>query len=112
MYDWIEHGRPMPHAQHIVLDPSTPDGIARDKYGNALGGLRTPWVDVPDGTYVGRVSMAAPLRSGIRRFSDEQMTKLYGSRARYLRLVNHKIDELIQGRWIMPQDAEMMRLRA
>jgi hypothetical protein len=56
--------------------------------------------------------MAAPLRSGIRRFSDEQMTKLYGSRARYLRLVNHKIDELIQGRWIMPQDAEMMRLRA
>jgi hypothetical protein len=35
MYEWIEHGRPMPHAQHIVLDPSTPDGIARDKYGNA-----------------------------------------------------------------------------
>jgi hypothetical protein len=112
MYDWIEHGRPMPHAQHIALDPSTPDGIARDKYGNALGGLRTPWVDVPDGTYVGRVSAAAPLRSGIRRFSDEQMTKLYGSRARYLRLVNHKIDELVQGRWIMSQDAAMMRLRA
>jgi hypothetical protein len=26
--------------------------------------------------------------------------------------VNHRIDELVKGRWIMPQDADMMRLRA
>jgi alpha/beta hydrolase family protein len=50
---WIERGVSPPHAGPIQLDSSTtPPSIVRDAFGNAMGGVRTPFLDVPITTYV------------------------------------------------------------
>lgn len=112
MYDWIEKGIPMPRVPRITRDPAKPDGIAVDQYGAALGGLRTPWVDVPEASYLPRISPKNPLRAGMRPFSEDKIKELYGSRENYQRLVNQKIDELVEKRLVRPQYADLMRRSA
>ena len=112
MYQLIEQGMSLPKAPRIRLDANAPDGIARDQHGNALGGLRTPWVEVPDATYLARISQKDPLRAGMRPFGDEEMRKLYGSRRHYIQLVNRKVDQLVHDRWIMAEDADLMKLKS
>lgn len=53
LIEWIEHDRPPPHAPGIQVDlTTTPRSIVRDALGNAVGGVRTPFVDVPITTFV------------------------------------------------------------
>ena len=50
---WIETGIAPPHGVPIQIDTTTtPPHIVRDAQGNAMGGVRTPFVDVPITTYV------------------------------------------------------------
>lgn len=46
---WVDDGVPPPHAPRIEV--SGTGAIVRDTFGNAAGGLRTPFVDVPTATY-------------------------------------------------------------
>lgn len=109
MYAWVERGVPMPSAPRILRDPKSPDGIAHDANGHALGGLRTPWVDVPDANYLPRISPKNPLQAGLRPFPEEKMKQLYGSREAYLRRVNRRIDELVKQRFVQARHADLMR---
>ncbi|MFI5047049.1 MAG: alpha/beta hydrolase domain-containing protein, partial [Acidimicrobiia bacterium] len=104
---WLEEGVPLPRSPRIARDPSTPDGVARDEHGNALGGLRTPWVDVPDATYIARYP-GATLNAGMKRFDDEQMRMLYGSRDEYEKRVRSRLDEMVDDGWIRPEDVDLM----
>jgi Alpha/beta hydrolase domain len=50
---WIDLDLPPPHAAIIDVDTTkTPPSIVRDQFGNAEGGLRTPFVDVPITSFV------------------------------------------------------------
>lgn len=56
---WIETGIAPAHGAPIQIDTTTtPPRIVRDVQGNALGGVRTPFVDVPITTYVPSDSVA------------------------------------------------------
>ena len=51
---WVTHGRKPPHAAYIKqTDLSNPSKatILRDRFGNALGGVRTPQLTVPRSTF-------------------------------------------------------------
>ena len=98
----------MPRAQPITRDRHSSDGIARDEYHNALGGLRTPWVDVPDATYVSKLSADDPNYAGMLRFSDEKMLSLYGCQAGYERRVRAKLDEMVQQGFLLDEDRDLM----
>ena len=37
----------------------------RDEHGNAKGGIRTPWVEVPEARYVSRISVQNPMTAGM-----------------------------------------------
>src|SRR5262249_41181971 len=56
---WVRTGKPGPRAQRLELKPSTggpflPDqGFVADAYGNAVGGIRTPYVEVPTARWIG-----------------------------------------------------------
>jgi hypothetical protein len=104
LYSWVEEAIPMPRAQRITRNPDSPDGIARDLHGNALGGLRTPWVDVPDARYVARISSASPLDPGMQPFGEEKMQSLYGSRKEYQDRVRAKLEEMVSRRWLLAED--------
>jgi hypothetical protein len=108
MYRWVDEGVPMPRGDRITRDPGASDAQARDIHGNALGGIRTPWVDVPDARYVARISEGDPLSPGMKRFSEQQMQELYGTRQDYERQVKAKLDEMVEQRWLLRPDAPMM----
>jgi len=108
MYAWVDDGVPMPRVPRITRDPGTPDGLERDEHGNALGGLRTPWVDVPDARYVARISPGNPLSAGMKRFTDAEMQSLYGSREEYERRVRDAFDRMVRERILLPGDADLM----
>jgi hypothetical protein len=45
---WIDGGDPAPHAPLLeTAGTESEPTLARDDHGNARGGIRTPWVDVP-----------------------------------------------------------------
>lgn len=112
MYRWNDAGIAMPKSRPITRDPKAPDGIARDVHGNALGGLRTPWVEVPEARYVARMSTENPLAAGMMKFDEATMTKLYGDRKTYLARVNEHIDRMVREGWVLAQDADLMRLKS
>jgi hypothetical protein len=107
MYAWIDDGVAMPRAPRITRGPGAPDGIVRDEHGNALGGIRTPWVDVPDARYVARISPGNPLSAGLRRFTEAEMQGLYGSREEYERRVRASLDGMVRDRFLLPEDEEV-----
>lgn len=98
----------MPIAECITRDAGSVDGIARDDHGNTLGGIRTPWVDVPDARYVARISEGNPLRAGMKRFSEAQMKDLYGSHDDYTARVSAELDKMIERRFLLPEDKGLM----
>ena len=64
---WSGGAAPLPREPRITRDPSAPDGIARDELGNALGGVRTAWVDVPSARYLPRCE-CSPVVGEMRPF--------------------------------------------
>jgi hypothetical protein len=108
MYRWVDEGVPVPCADRILRDPGMPDGLARDEHGNVLGGLRLPWVDVPDATYIAKVSADDPNLSGMVRFTDEKMLALYGDGHGYEHRLNARFDELVEQRLLLPEDRDRM----
>jgi hypothetical protein len=79
---WLRLGVPMPPSVHIERDHDSFDGVARDEHGNALGGVRGPWLDVPAAQYFPRCS-CGPTISEMAPFGEEKMRSMYGSRAAY-----------------------------
>ena len=107
MYAWVDDGVPMPRAPRVTRDGRAPDGIARDEHGNALGGVRTPWVNVPDARYVARISPGNPLSAGMQRFTDAEMDERYGSRDEYERRVRASLDEMVRDRFLLTEDRDL-----
>lgn len=58
---WMATGTPPPPARPIETRPGPPAIVARDASGNALGGIRTPHVDVPIATLSGTGNTPAGL---------------------------------------------------
>jgi Alpha/beta hydrolase domain len=68
-------------------------------------------VDAPGARYVARMSAQDPLRAGMKRFDEGKLTELYDGRQHYLERVIARVYEMIRGYWILPQDAEVMKLK-
>ena len=48
LIEWVDSGAPPPHADVITIDTTkTSPQIVRDQFGNAKGGVRTPFLDAP-----------------------------------------------------------------
>ena len=73
----LRDGTPMPSGAWITCDPHALDGVARDEHGNAIGGLRAPWVEVPTAQYLPRCS-CSPTTGEKIPFSDDEIARLYG----------------------------------
>lgn len=138
LHAWIVDGTPPPRAERLVhLDQpdAGPHGeradavaLERDEHGNAVGGIRTPYVDVPIARYyphstvAGEPRQAGPDR-GVRinvgdllghmvRFGPERLRELYGTAEEYRRRFGESMDAAVAGRWIGDEDAAYLRERA
>ena len=104
---WVREGVPMPHAPKIERDPRQVDGIARDHNGNALGGVRVPWIEVPRGQYLPRCA-CGPTRGEFIPFGRERIDRLYPDREVYEHHWYNAVQRLVDDRFLLPEDAESL----
>lgn len=79
--------------------------IARDAHGNALGGLRTPPVDVPAATLTGE---GTPMIGSTTRFTPEQLHELYGDRDAYLQAFRGALETAVAAGFVLEDDVSAL----
>ena len=105
---WIETHRAPPSAPRIEVTPGTSPQIVRNTEGIALGGIRTPPVDVPvealSGASGPNPSTICLLLGSAKPFSASQLKSLYPSRSAYLRRFDADVHKTIAAGFVLPQD--------
>jgi hypothetical protein len=106
---WVVDGTTPPTSPRIEFGGG--NVIARDELGIAIGGIRTPPVDVPT-----RVLSGDPAGGGGFCFlfgqtlplSSSVLARLYGSEAAYLDALQASADATVAAGWLLPEDAETL----
>jgi hypothetical protein len=98
--------RPPPSSPRLAVDAQ--GVIARDPLGNALGGIRTPQLDVPVATLSGLGNTGGPfctLAGTTTPFSKPQLTALYGNRSEYVRRYFIALSHALGQHFLLTDDA-------
>jgi hypothetical protein len=119
LIDWIAKGKTPPHAPPIAVDQDTAgDGspLALDQYGNAKGGIRNIWVDVPIATYGVFGKGKTPAQDRLCQLAGTEvplpaatLEQLYPSKTRYAERVEQRLKQLIADGWFLAEYADMVR---
>jgi hypothetical protein len=113
LVDWTAEGTPPPAAPPIQFEASNdqPPVIARDEAGNALGGVRTPLVDVPVATLSGEGPPGQPLSWLVGQtvpLPDDELVRRYGDHQGYLAAFTESLDATIAAGFVLPEDREAL----
>jgi hypothetical protein len=118
---WVDAGTPPPRAARIHETDARTGTVGRDRFGNALGGLRTPFVDSPTRTfsptdasaYDTPLSGLCPLMGFSIPFSHTRLHALYPSHAAYVARVTREANRLVRsGFWVASDAAQVVRQAA
>jgi hypothetical protein len=104
--DWVAEGTPPPSAEPIEVEDGA---IVRDEVGNALGGVRTPPVDVPVATLTGE---GTPLIGSTTPFSTDELVQRYGTRHEYLEAFDAATEAAVEAGFLLAEDADELRAEA
>jgi hypothetical protein len=111
--NWVRVGTPAPHAPRLELKPDAashflPDkSFVVDQFGNAKGGVRTPYVDVPTARWIGAKTPAFQcMFEGYKfAFDGSTLRKLYPTHDAYVAKVRRSAETLQRQKWLTPTDA-------
>jgi Alpha/beta hydrolase domain len=105
---WIETGKAPPKAPRIDVAAGASPQIQRNGDGIALGGIRTPPVDVPVAALSGapgpNPSTICLLLGSTNPISAERLAQLYPSRAVYRQRYAQAADAAIKAGFVLPED--------
>ncbi len=108
---WVCDGVPPPSAPGIELKSVSPPAIARDSRGIALGGVRTPAVDVPvvvlsgegpPGPPGGTGALLGWLVGSTTPIDPAELRSMYGSKEGYLAQYTKSLDATIAAGFLLP----------
>ncbi len=113
---WIREGVAPPKAERIATEGRK---ILKDEYGNALGGIRTPHVDVPIATYTPGpaqkdetdtsdrklMDMACNIFGGTKWFSAEQLSELYPTHEDYVEKYTKSAEATVAAGFMLEEEA-------
>lgn len=106
---WVRGGEPPPPADRLAVDEAGA-GFRLDENGLAIGGIRTPWVDVPIAVMSGLGQSGrsfAMLFGRTEPFGEEALLALYpGGKAEYLKRFERSLDSTIAAGFILEDDRE------
>ncbi len=104
---WIRDGVAPSSADRLAVE-GTPPRIAVDEFGNARGGIRSPYVDAPLARFggIGEGSVMCMIFGTMEKFSKEQLADMYASREDYLNRVRQSLDQSLEMQFLLPDDAE------
>lgn len=102
-------GTTPPYAERYLYEGTS---IVRDAYGNAIGGLRSPYVDVPISTYKMPTGGVCPFIGSRVPFSPELLAELYKNHGDYVSQVSQGVQELLLEGFLLPMDASKIKVEA
>jgi len=121
LLQWVDKGILPPRAPRAIMDMFVEnDGslMQLDEYGNPMGGIRTTYVDLPTVKYTminqpnpnstgpGLGRMDTPLLCALSGWQTAlprtTLRKKYGSAAKYVRMVEKRLNELEAQGWSLP----------
>jgi hypothetical protein len=121
LIEWADKGKVPRRASRIEMDYDTAnDGspLALDVHGNAQGGVRSTYVDVPVAKY--GVPNSADPKPGTRNdffctiagyetpLDAQQIKTLYKTEQEYQAKVNDRLEQLIKDGWFLPEYASQV----
>ncbi len=114
---WARNGVAPPPSQLIdVENGGTPQAATKlDQYGNAIGGVRTPYVDVPTATYhpIGMNTDALQeCQMSKTPFDHDVLLKMYPTHQDYVNAVDADTDRLVKEGWLLEYDADRIKAQA
>jgi hypothetical protein len=116
LFQWARKGTPPPKGDRIQIKEdvgefATTRTVALDEYGNGLGGVRTPYVDVPVATYF-TVSPGPGTCGELGHkvvFEPSRLNSLYPNARAYTTKVSQSVDRLVKDRWLTESDGKKIK---
>jgi hypothetical protein len=109
---WVRRGTPPSPAPRLEVTAGPLPSIARDAHGNALGGIRTPQVDVPIATLSGEGqtgSLLCLLFGTTVPFDAATLASLYPDHRAYVSAFSKATRRAMRAGVILKHDAKLMR---
>jgi hypothetical protein len=109
---WVRTGQPPPHAPRMQINAAGTD-VARDSFGNGIGGIRLPQLEAPTATLTGTgnkpadtnpVSGFCVLFGTTTPFTAATLSRLYPTHADYVRAFTAAADRLARQGFLLPAD--------
>lgn len=110
---WVREGVAPPRARVLALKPAGGElfdpeaAFELDEFGNAVGGVRTPYVDVPTARWIGaKTSSFQCMFQGYKySFDRAKLREIYRSHEEYVAAVEASVVSLEEQRWLTSADA-------
>jgi hypothetical protein len=126
---WVSGGEAPPDSPLVEVIPGTPNRIARDQYGNALGGIRLPQIEVPIGRFTGTnsptVNQNCRLAGGFDLFDGQPagitpndvwdeptLDQLYPNHGSYVSAFVHAVNNIVRAGFMLKPDAKIAKEEA
>ena len=112
MDDWVSCGFAPPLADRLSTSGS-PAAFDLDATGNVLGGIRTPWVDVPTAVLRGAGQSGICILFGTTQLLEPaELNTLYDSPSDYQMQVAASLDQAVSAGFILEEDAAIIEAAA
>jgi len=109
---WVRTGKAPKSAPRLDVSAGPPITIQRDQHGNALGGIRTPWVDVPIATFTGQQSGGSILClifGTTTLFDAPTLAALYPTHKAFTSAYDKALKRAVKKGWILEPDAKLIK---
>lgn len=113
LHKWAVAGQEPPASALIERDSENQP--LEDEHGNAMGGIRNPYVDVPVATYLpneptklSKIGLEVGVNGAMEYFDQEKLLSLYQSKEVYLKRFNEAVDLQVLEGFLLEADAERM----
>lgn len=108
---WVRRGKAPRSAPGLDVAAGPPAAINTDANGNALGGIRTPAVDVPIATFggLGSGSITCTLFGSTVPFDAAKLASLYPTHKTFVKAYNKALKRSVRAGWILKPDAKLMK---
>jgi hypothetical protein len=111
---WIRTGKLAPSTQPMPRNAAGTD-LERDQFGNAVGGIRTPYVNAPVATFTGQGQTGSSFCSAFGTttlFDEPTLSTLYPTREVYVDAIDAATDSAVEKGFILPEDGELIKAQA
>src|SRR6185295_313246 len=108
---WVRTGKAPKSAPRLNVSADPSVAIEQDANGNALGGIRTPYVDAPIATLVGEQAGAIVCRifGATTLFDAAKLAALYPTHKAFTSAYNKSLKRAVKKGWILKPDAKLMK---